>query len=718
MPKLHPLIRHVTSTDPVFLRPEDVVEPIPDESEYVGARSKKRKRIETIANKYIKLGRRPLIVSAGLRGPFNGGWKNPWARPTSPAPSVEASRGQDVDQDRVVPLDDNDDDQVHVSPDTSSVQQDGSGPAEVSIIDPDPSISFDNHEDNSLWLRRPLPESTALVNSAHGHRDPSPTRARLGYRPVDQQGRLQLVTPRQPMNMAHSDPGRSVDRESDWISKAPASTITKESPVRSTESIASAKRKRTYSKHERANTLGDQRPSKTVVTPSPLKITPSTTQKGQYSTDAKRYGLLNPDTGKEDHASRLTPVSAVSQSAKTTQGPISKGSKSKVQTAKSNNGQQTSVSAPNTTSRTSRHDNEASVDPSARASSSIRSANTGQKRRKIPRGDTAPSERHDRVTSPTLASSTGFKYRKVGEAKQTKPLAKSKPRPVTFSSPAITKPPSGSANGPELDTNDGVNEAETAAAGKQAIERPDVYDVPESPAKQQQSYKSSRASGFSTQAALLMAQMEFQDSTMAATAATAEGDATPWLNVGSTPQDSIIPSPAFTPFHEFNAALEEDYAPEATMQDVPINTQDLFATISPFAQSTVKKSTRPASSNLRFSVFAKTEQDTPSHGGMGVVKGAKSPTPWGRIPLQAKNSRVSFSGAQGEKGSQDEKGSQEGKSSQETITGRTRVSRSKGSGVQALELPQLDFGASLDGLRSKGEVDFTDRFLLRLEDMT
>ena len=188
---------------------------------------------------------------------------------------------------------------------------------------------------------------------------------------------------------------------------------------------------------------------------------------------------------------------------------------------------------------------------------------------------------------------------------------------------------------------------------------------------------------------------------------TEDNPPTPWLEqVGSTPQDPIVPSQAFTPFHKFNAALEEDYPPEPTMPDLPISTQDLFAAVSPFGFSTVKKSARPPASNLRFSVFASPGQDTPSHGG-GPPNRAKSPTPSERIPLKAKNSRVSFVGTQSERGSQSEKGSQE------SITPRPL----KAPLMQA-EVPQLDFHTSLDVLRRNSELNFTDRFLLNLEDLT
>jgi hypothetical protein len=194
----------------------------------------------------------------------------------------------------------------------------------------------------------------------------------------------------------------------------------------------------------------------------------------------------------------------------------------------------------------------------------------------------------------------------------------------------------------------------------------------------------------------MMAQMEFQDDAMPTIAKDAPA---PWLP-STAHEDPIIPSPAFTPFHKFNATLEEDHAPEPTMQDMPISTQDLFATISPFANSTVKKSSKAPASNLRFSLFANREAESPSHG--GSRKHARSPASPQRKPLREKNSRVSFLGSQPERVSQGDK------ASQESITPRP----SKAPMVHVVELPPFDFRTS------NGDLDFTDRFLINVKEMT
>ncbi|KAF1974977.1 hypothetical protein BU23DRAFT_552815 [Bimuria novae-zelandiae CBS 107.79] len=738
MPRLHVQIRHVTNTEPVSLQPEDIIEPVVSEDEDVGGRLRKRRRIETIANQYIKLGRVPLIVSAGLRGPFNNGWKNPWATatsgrameavqmdnaekaesqravnpahrkikqikarnipPDSSAPSPEASRGPEIAQDSVIPVDGMDD-EVHASPGPATALQDDSGATEFFSVDPDPSVTFDNFESNPFWLKRPQPRPTPFGNAATGNRDPSPTRARLGHRPIDQHGRLQLVTPRQPINMAQSDPGISAEQEPDWMSTASASMIITP-PVGPTQIIQqpmsfsiSAKRKRTYSKFERANLKEDRITSSISGTPNLPQNTPNDPPTGPYTRDAEYNGMPPLETRNSDRVLNVTPVNATPIVATTAHGQVQNLTSSNFRVQESPFDQE-SISGSNARKRPQTQ----GIHASAKSTTSSRSANTGLKRKKIAVKDHTPAAHCDRVTSPTFASSTGFVYRKIGEFKRKKSSNKPKSRHVTLSSPA--KVEQRTIKAAEL----GSHEIGQVEADEPRGERPDVYDVPGSPEEKQQSCATSRTSGFSTQAALLMAQMDFQDSAMPAIA---EDDSEPWLApVTSTPhEDPIIPSPAFTPFHQFNAALEDD-PPEPTMPDIPISTQDLFATVSPFANSTIKKSTRQPASNLRFSVFATMEQDTPSHNGR--QSRARSPTSSQRMPLRAKNTRMSLQGPQSEKGSQGEKGSQE------SITPRP----SKGHAAQPVELPQLAFHTSLDDLGRNSDLNFADRFLLNLDGMT
>ncbi|KAF9740515.1 hypothetical protein PMIN06_001638 [Paraphaeosphaeria minitans] len=742
MPRVHAQLRRVTDIDPVFIQPEDIIEPEPDENENenAGRRARKRRRIETIANQYLKLGRVPLIVSAGLRGPFSNGWKNPWVKapsqttkeavqseakvtaaqedqtanparartrraksdnppPASSVPSPEASRAPDIAQDSVLPSVDLPDED-YSPPDASTAQHDDSGATESFSADLGPSVTFDNSGGNPFWLKRPQLKSAAFRDSVNGGHDPSPTRARLGHRPVDRNGRLLLVTPRQPVSMLQSDPGANPSPEPDWMSAASASMIGT-SPAKptniiqeNTSSVPSTRRKRTYSKFERNNTRGDQSANGAAgdISP-PEQITRRNTSRdpSQHSGDAEDRRAPTDNENTAYNTSGFTPINRPSRSAKPSQF---KEKELYALQGQKIVAQQMFLSAPNTETRNPNKDIQNSAEPHL-ATSPSRSARTAQTKKNV-EGAT-PSLRHDHITSPTLAASIGFIYRKVGEAKRMKTNNKQKGRPITFSFPAIINQPPVEIAEHETEPVNEATEHESVATADSRTERPDIWDVPGSPPqREQQSYKSSRTPGLSTQAAFMMAQMEFQDGTMPTVA---EDAPTPWPP-STANEDPIVPSPAFTPFHKFNATLEEHYASESTMPDMPISTQDLFATISPFANSTVKKSTRVPATNLKFSVFENRKQDSPSHNGRRYR--TRSPASPQRKPLQEKNSRVSLLGSQSDKGSQGDR------ASQESVTPRP----SKAPVVQSTGLPQLEF------CTSNGDLDFTDRFLINMNETT
>ncbi|KAM0802953.1 hypothetical protein BDR22DRAFT_841008 [Usnea florida] len=74
-------IRRPTSPlvyEPLYTPPEDVLYPGSEEEATADEREKKRLRVETQGQQYLK-GRPLFIQSAGLRGPFGKDWVNPWA---------------------------------------------------------------------------------------------------------------------------------------------------------------------------------------------------------------------------------------------------------------------------------------------------------------------------------------------------------------------------------------------------------------------------------------------------------------------------------------------------------------------------------------------------------------------------------------------------------------------------------------------------------------
>jgi hypothetical protein len=75
---LHPHLKRGLDHDDFYIGPTDAIEDVPREHDNTGEQVAKRQRVERIAAQYLK-GRLPVISTASLRGPFNDGWKNPWA---------------------------------------------------------------------------------------------------------------------------------------------------------------------------------------------------------------------------------------------------------------------------------------------------------------------------------------------------------------------------------------------------------------------------------------------------------------------------------------------------------------------------------------------------------------------------------------------------------------------------------------------------------------
>lgn len=65
--------------EPLQARPEDVLWPGSDDEADEDEREKKRVRVETLGKQYLE-GRPLFIQSAGLVGPFDRGWQNPWVK--------------------------------------------------------------------------------------------------------------------------------------------------------------------------------------------------------------------------------------------------------------------------------------------------------------------------------------------------------------------------------------------------------------------------------------------------------------------------------------------------------------------------------------------------------------------------------------------------------------------------------------------------------------
>jgi hypothetical protein len=323
------------------------------------------------------------------------------------------------------------------------------------------------------------------------------------------------------------------------------------------------------------------------------------------------------------------------------------------------------------------------------------------------RGEARKETEHNPPQASPLPSS--FQYTRL--RRPAKNGQNFRPRPMTFDSPLVVDDIAPVAV--EIEEREppeqiaGVQDVSGDGPSRQDVDKSseDEGAMPEGPRGEDK--VESQTSIYSTQAAMRLAQLEFQEGSFLSPLSSYASD-TPRSgelrhseqfrqshsqpNPGTdTPRGNMREgSPAITPFHTFNAKLDKNDA-ERDPASVPISTQDLFLAASPFAFSTVKKkpAAPPKRSSLRFAVLSQEEE----RGGLATSERAKSPTPFSdRIPLKIRNSMVSFKIAS-------PKGSQE--------SWRQAPSRPRTS-----ELPLLDYAPST------GDMSFADQFLRNLDDFT
>jgi hypothetical protein len=767
MPNLHINLKQAFDLDCLDTAPTDAYDVSSDEHYDPARRAAKRRRIERIANQYLHE-KTPLILSAGLKGPFNTGWKNPWAKKSrsndtapgpkagrehigykqvtdaaaacgnaredgtkagnrtrkhSSLPSPETSRAVDKSLQFISTADEQPDQAD--APWSNPTGPHDSGCTEFFSIHTEASITIDTKESNPHWLRRPPSEGVTLNQHKDANTDLSPTRNRTGRRPIDKNGKIQLSPPGATTAVAPSplDPVPRLDKE--WHSSASASMIIS-SPIKATTATS-------LKANAVSSADGKQPPS-----PSPTKCSASNDDISAQSVpladsvipviDAVTSTIQTSYQCTPSHAGNSRAFSAINTSTRTTRS-TSKNTGKHPQTFTSLNTKSRKPTVGSTYSsvvqsrnanplvtqghsaatnlallaiekaqksassrrRPSREEIQQSAERCAQRPPSSSAKETTGKAKHIKLND-ARCISNNLVTSPTPASSTGLTYRKIGDQSKKRIARKSKPRPVTFSSSPANK----TFARPEL-------EAPTQALAyveESRPARPDIYELPSEASAlesdgQQQSFRFSRNSGYSTQAAMMLAQLEFQEESMSFAASKTPG---PWVSIqDDTPRPYVEEaSLAFTPFSAFNADLDKRHPPDDVLRELPISTQDLFSAASPFAFSTIKKKpVRPQGSSLRFAVFPSSD----SNGRVDQPNGTKSPTPLERIPLKERNSKASFASTTSQKGSQDS-----------TFT-EFKASR------QNVELPQLDFRTSLDHLGPNGDLDFTDRFLRNFEEM-
>ncbi|KAG9186661.1 hypothetical protein G6011_09769 [Alternaria panax] len=618
---LHAQLKRGLDFDEFYVDPEDLIEDPPAEYEDAEHRAAKRRRIEAIASRYLR-GRPPVILTAGLRGPFNNGWKNPWAKPIVEKERTSGKgKGNDANSNKVaagqkdtvghgssarlrkstesVVVEESAPPQIK-SPETSRAARDDFNhrehddsldeievpPATAPLPDDEDNVSstiesvsvttarcIQNRSPmtNPFWLRRPDSARVDMRKATNRNTDTSPTRSRSRNSASQTQtqtlAELRLSLPKAPFQARTSAP--ELLEQEECRSSASASMMIS-SPARGVDVDVHAQAQAT------ANPVTDA-----SDTPAQTIATPLSSQPAQRS--QRTVPIITSSMGSQGRRTR----DDVQQSA------------------------------------------ERPVDPASASK---------------PREPLRRTSRQSTQNAPT--------------SRPVSRKTKQKPRAVNFDSspdkvPSVKKPvPGKTAAHNEADNE--LQEDSTAAV---------TVDVPASPQVEEDATivqgenadfgtsRGSRDSDWSTQAAMLRAQLEFQQSTFPMVSPEVL-----WFDSQTSLQDTprpilAAPMAAITPLSTFTVQRDEPLAPETVLQAPSISTQDLFGAASPFAFSTVKKKSEETQrSNLRFAF-------SPGDGVLKADAVAKSPTPTAdRIPLKDKNNMTSFWSFTTDKASQGSQG--------------------------------------------------------------
>lgn len=506
------------------------------------ARESKRRRVEAIAVRYLQ-GKRPLILSAGLRGPFGNGWKNPWAT------QARESRTHTLAKD----------------------EKRGVGNAHRQKK-PRKAITLQSkiHTTRASKMASPSPE---VPRTAHNH--------------------LELDC--------------EEDQYQDEVQVMPA---TAPSP----------------NQHESSSIANLSRPSEDAFT----QADPESTNPFWLHRD-KPYK-------KDDKGGKPTDKPDASPTRTSIRGKgLRFDPKKALQLARPRPLHQTS-------------------------STSHESSLLGETNPRVPEAKDMTS-RHNLIASPTPASSTGFVYRRLQKAKHQGRDAENSD--VTSHSPSTARHSSVRDTEKFIMIEDAtVQELELPEEKlpEKELEGPPTHSTNQEAMKatgstlQQESTEPlsnnprhlSQQSILSTQAAMLLAQVQFLDGSSSPISSQTHR---PWSQFQrDTPQQSIPePSPPITPV-AFSRSQPDSPLPRNTGPRAPVmSTQDLLGAVSPFTFSTIKKKPRdPVRSSLRLSVHSENGDQSKTNGLAG-----KSLTPsTERVPLKVKNVSTSLWSFISEKASQ------------------------------------------------------------------
>ena len=682
-PILHRHLRTGLDYDSIDAAPEDLLESLPDEHYDAQQRATKRQRIEAIAASVIK-GKKPLILSATLRGPFEK-WDNPWA---AKGAGKDTNRVKESNA-RIVPrVTKGGKSQARIGTEDRVVgatvtarSNYRSRPAkhiEIGIAQEPPTLHV-VHNGNPQQEDEPQGQDTQSITNLTAEEHSVVT----GYLSAVDQIALNADSPssRPPPSVGcienvnpTATPLHQADTQNEGQHTAPPSIAWTKTHMLHTEWRSSA--------------------SASMLISSPVRASAAANFSNPDSPNVLRLDEVNPLVVEGYQSARRLAWNAINHVSQTGQQgtPV-------LRDDIMHSAAVCAQESPTPVIKT----------PTIRRSSRRTSKEAAQRQ---------PIS-HDLVASPALGSSIGFMYRKM---EKTRSKENTKSHLMTFSSsPGIPKDSNRAIEkaqlAPVILEEEGDNIADQTISEEVQAPYPDINDTMGTSTRvaeercgqgEPDSRRSNRlSSNYSTQAALLLAQMEFQDGTCPSVSS--DTPQAHWHLQDDTPQPSRRESnPIITPFHTFNAELDKRHPnpPDSVFHGPPLSTQDLFAAASPFAFSTMKKkSVRPQRSTMKFS--------NPSNKRDKQADGARSPTPSAeRIPLKDRNYRVSFSNTPLHGSQTSINGSQAGKTYQESMLQTPKPTRID------VGLPLLNFHPLLDNLGTNGDLEFTDRLLRNLDGIT
>ncbi|KAJ5027206.1 hypothetical protein J3E73DRAFT_210211 [Bipolaris maydis] len=255
-PSLHPRLRQALATDDFYLPPQDTIEQLPLEYHDPEQRAAKRRRVEAIAAQYLR-GRPPVILTAGLRGPFDpDNWRNPWTKPTkekrktaqagntrrkrssrpqavaqSPAPSMVSIASPETSRaTRAIHLSAQEPDDslghVQVAPSTAPLADEDDIRATTTTdsfsVDAGTCIRRQTPSMNPFWLRRPDSARVDMRKATSERFDSSPTRSRTRHTvsQTEAVAELRISFPKETVRVSRSPPKETLPETWKWSASA------------------------------------------------------------------------------------------------------------------------------------------------------------------------------------------------------------------------------------------------------------------------------------------------------------------------------------------------------------------------------------------------------------------------------------------------------------------------------------------------------------------